>query len=240
MGGSMRRVTWLAAVVPVVVLGACSSGDGPGDAGSTSSSVTTDARQWDPNAWVPTVIVAPEVLSEEERQMRRSDWLVDNARMADPPEVELIAWSSSYPEFGRQVAECLQEAGFSAVWDGWGGMAFDPPVPAQQVGALDVATHVCHSQYSLDPRILRDETEDQAALSYDYWDQYYIPCMEAQGHFVTRNGQPSREAFVAAYTGPDPIYWDPYTASDILPSEEQQRLSGICPLYPPEQFMYGM
>lgn len=239
------RVGFLAVALAALMAG-CSQNDTanePGDGESISSPLVTAApEQWDPNSWVPTVRVEPEVLSEEERWARRADWLAQDARMTDPPEVELIAWASSYAEHGQQVTDCLAKAGFPGIWNGAGGRYFDPPVPAQQEEALDLATHTCSAQYSLDPQILREWTEEQAAVMYDYWVEYYIPCMEAHGFTMNlyKESQPSREAYVAAFTGPNRIQWYPYTATQSLPVEEQQPLESTCPGMPPEQFMYGM
>lgn len=55
-----------------------------------------------------------------------------------------------------------------------------------------------------------------------------------------KESQPSLEAYMNAYNGPDRIHWYPYNATQMVPVEEQQQLKQLARETPPEQFMYGM
>lgn len=237
---SWRRIS-LAVFMAGFLVG-CSPDEGSPDGERETHSGGPTVEEWDAGLWVPPLRVEPEDLSEDERMARRAKWLEENANVPNPPDVGLVAWASSYAEHGRLVTECLGEAGFPGIWDGAGGRYFDPPVPESQEKALNLATYTCEAQYSLDPRILRDVGEDQATIMFDYWTEYYIPCMEAHGHPMNlyREGAPSREAYIAAYSGSDRIEWAPYLASDSLPREDQHEIESVCPRMPPEDFMYGM
>lgn len=162
-----------------------------------------------------------------------------DAGLTAPPQVSRVGWATSLSEYGDQMARCLQDAGFPAVSDGAGGTAFKPGVPPSQEAALDEATYVCNARYPLHPAIAEGWSEEQVGLVYDYWDQYYIPCMEAHGHPISRADQPSREAYVGAFNSPQRISWWPNSASIDLPIDERRALSTVCPEYPPAEVMYG-
>lgn len=59
--------------------------------------------------------------------------------------------------------------------------------------------YVCQAQYPMDPGFAQDWTDEQLGIVYDYWEQYYIPCMEAHGHPVDDTDKPSRETYIAAF-----------------------------------------
>lgn len=76
-------------------------------------------------------------------------------------------------------------------------------------------------------------------MVYDYWDQYFIPCMEAQGYPIDTSNQPTREAYVAAFHTPERISWWPSQKFDEQSLEVQKALVEVCPPYPPDEAMYG-
>ncbi len=187
--------------------------------------------------------IDPVSFTDAEREEYRQESLArfaEQAGLTDPPEgVEVIAWTQGKVENGEALAECLQEAGFPAVSNASGGIIFDPGVPESQVKALDLADYICQGKYPLDPVYAQEWTQDQLRLVYDYWDEYFIPCMEAHGHPIDTGDQPSREAYVAAFHTPDRISWWPNDAFRALPLEEQKSLARSCPPYPPDEAMYG-
>lgn len=224
-----------------IVFSGCSQGTAGSEEADVSSIESTTV--WDASSWTPPVTVEPENLTEGERMARRTQWLDNNwGSFTAREEIELVAWTTSYAEHGQLVTDCLAESGFPSVWDGAGGRQFTGAVPASQQEALDLATYRCSAQYSLDPRILREWSADQATIMFDYWMEYYIPCMEAHG--VAMNSYvedaPSRQAYIAEFNGPNRIDWAPYLAASSMPPEEQQKIEATCPSMPPEEFMYGM
>lgn len=191
---------------------------------------------------MPTVRIEPLVFTEAEREEFYEEARARDAEqldVVDPPEVELVAWTQGRAEYAEAQAECLEEAGFPTVTDGAGDFFFDPGVPNSQEDALDLASYVCGGQYPLDPVYAQDWTQEQLGLVYDYWEEYYIPCMQDQGYSVDTSDQPSREAYVAAFHTVERLDWWPNMTSANLPMEEQQRLAGVCPQYPPDSAMYG-
>lgn len=192
---------------------------------------------------LPRVSIQPEDFSEEEKLDRRDEIMSRNypEQFETDPHVEVIAWVDSRMEHSDLIAECLREAGFPAEAGITGGITFDPGVPAAQRDALDEAGYICRSQYPLDPQYFPEEwTDDQKGLIYDYWDEYFIPCMEAHGHSISREDQPSRESFIATLDGPEPTEWRPSTAFDYLSEEEQESLRTVCPPDPPDEHLYGV
>ena len=257
-GVAGRRPVVVAACL-VLLLGGCatdaptpppssSAGKPPSEVTNDSAPASTDppaseARStWDPEDWTPTVRVARVTFTDEERKEYYDQLLERRAQdlnVENPPEVELVAWQQGLAAFGDAQARCLQDAGFPAVSDGVGGTYFDPGVPESQDEALGLASFICGAKYPVDPVYSQDWSSEQVALVYDYWDQYYIPCMEAHGHPIGRNDQPSRESFVASFGTPDRISWWPNMASQALEPQDRQSLAATCPEFPPDAAMYG-
>lgn len=199
-------------------------------------------QAWDPTAWTPTVQVEPVIISEGEREAYYQDLVrrrAEDSGLTVLPDASLIAWASSPAEYGALRARCLQDAGFPAVSDGGAGVHFDPGIPAAQEEDFAAASYVCELQYPLDPRAARDWSDSQLALVYDYWDQYYIPCLEAHGHAVSRESQPSREVFVSSFNTQQRAAWWPSEAVTALSIDERRALATTCPELPPPAAMYG-
>lgn len=225
--------------LPALLIAGCGGGT---ESEVDPASSTQGAQEWDPEAWEPTEQIEPTVYTGEERQRflaELRELRAEEAGLEDPPHVEVIAWSESHGEFGDRMAECLQEAGFPAVSDGVGGTHYDPGVPASQSEALGLARFICESQYPHDPHLLEQWSPEQTGLVFDYWDEYFIPCMNAHGHHIGTSQQPSREAYVAAFPTQDRLPWWPSDTFGMLPPEEQRSLGEVCPPYPPDSAMYG-
>lgn len=252
----------VAVVVVAVAVTGCSPSSGPPaatpdppSAGSESASEVAGAPapeapseapasegSWDPAAWVPTVRVTPVVFSEAERDRERAERLAklaEDSGIDSPPEVELVRWTTTQSEYGEARATCLQEAGFPAVHDGFGGTFYEPGVPEAQDQALALAGYVCEAQYSPDPALRQDWSEEQLGVIYDYWDQYYIPCMAAHGVTISTADQPSRATYIAAFHSADRVSWWPSNFFFGLSPDEQARLKAVCPPYPPADVFYG-
>lgn len=199
-------------------------------------------RAWDPASWVPTVRVDPVVMSDADLDSYYQDLVrrrADDSGLDSLPQASFISWSASPAEYGSQRARCLQEAGFPAKSDGGAGVYFDPPIPPAQEDSFAAASYVCELQHPLDPRAAGDWSDSQLALIYDYWDEYYIPCLEAHGHSVSRDQQPSREVFVSSFHTQQRASWWPSDAVASLPVDDRRTLSATCPEMPPPAAMYG-
>ena len=241
---SLRSI--VGTVVLAILLSACSDGDAGNDAESSSgttddqSTAAPEASEWDPQEWEPTVEIAPPSMSDAERMALRDERLerLRPENMTDPPEVDLVRWTEGHADHGEAIAACLNEAGFPAI-AAPRGIAFEPGVPDSQTEALNLASHVCRSKYSLDPIYTQEWTSDQVGLIYDYWEQYFIPCMADHGHTISTAEKPSRDAYVSAFHTPDRISWWPNRAFSTLDRDEQTDLIDECPPYPPDDIFYG-
>lgn len=206
----------------------------------TAGQATPDAGSWNPGSWKPRVQVVAPTFSEEELVAFYEERLASTADERDlpsPPEVSLIRWSMGSNEYAANMTTCLQEEGFPAVPDGQ-QYYFEPGVPEAQLAALDYATYVCNGQYMLHPKY-DGWSDEHVGIVYDYWVEYYIPCMLAHGHNIRDDDRPSREAYVNAFHTAERISWWPNEWSQILPKSERETMDAICPGLPPDDVLFG-
>lgn len=196
---------------------------------------------WDPHSWKPRVETVAPTYSDEELASYYEERLVaaaDERNQSPIPEVSLIRWSMGSNEYAANMATCLQEAGFPAVLEGR-DYYFEPGVPAAQQDALNRASFVCNGQYMMHPIYGYGWTDEHVGVVYDYWVEYYIPCMRAHGHEVRDDDKPSREAYVNAFNTAQRIDWWPNEWSALLPKTERVEMEQICPQYPPDEVLFG-
>lgn len=163
--------------------------------------------------------------------------MAQESNLVSPPSVERIRFSQGHFEYSANMASCLQEQGFPAVHEGR-SYSFRPGVPLAQEAALAEATYVCEARYMMDPVYAQDWSEAQLGLVYDYWTQYYIPCVEAHG-YVVAGEPPSRQAYVSAFHTQDRIPWWPSDTTEMLSADKLAEIEGTCPAHPPDELMYG-
>lgn len=233
-GGTPRRASLLVgAVLAAGIVAGCSSpGGGAGEGPErTEPTLAASSSEWDPHSWQPTVRVEPVVMTESDKEKAYQEVTQRRAEELEiqPPTVQRVAWMANQADYDRAQATCLQEAGFPVRTNPTGGLAFDEDIPDAQTAAFDLAMYRCDALYPLDPTRQQEWSTDQLGLIYDYWDQYYIPCMRANGHQVDTSQQPSRAAYIAAFHTPERLNWWPSRASEELREEEQERLLGLCP-----------
>ena len=87
--------------------------------------------------------------TEEERLAWREELLANWAGLfglSDPPEVELVRWTTTLADFNAAINDCRTAAGFPSKVDYTGGTSFDPGVPESQEDALNLAVYVCNAQ----------------------------------------------------------------------------------------------
>lgn len=227
-------------VTLAIFISLCAGGcQAPAD---TNAKATSEPEVWDPMDWDSPVSVSLPELSDQEKLEKHIEIISQEYpdQYAENPDIEVGPWLKSQSEQDQLVAACLQEYGFAAHAHPGGGIRYDPGVPEVQSDALDDANYICESKYPLDRQyFVLDLSEEQDGLLYDYWDQYYVPCMEAHGHSVSRDGQPSRETFIATIGSSAYPDWWPTDTFDLLPLEDQEAIAGACPPYPPDELLYG-
>ena len=162
----------------------------------------------------------------------------DERDLSSPPEVSLIRWSMGSKEYSANMATCLQEECFPAVLDGI-HYYFNPGVPVAQQDALNLASYVCNGQYMIHPTYGYGWSDEQVGIVYDYWVEYYIPCMRAHGYDIRDDDKPSREAYVNAFHTAERIDWWPNEWSQLLPKPERESMESICPELPPDEVLFG-
>ncbi|MFP7706742.1 hypothetical protein [Trueperella sp. LYQ141] len=242
----MKRnlIVLFAGVVGLFGLVACGGSSKSEVPSSASSKEVADLSKWNPHEWQPTVKVSLPVMTEEDKRAWLSSYLPELARQLDmdnPPKVaEPIRFPVTKKEASTSLAQCLVDRGFSAESDPNGGIHYSPGVPDSQTEALNLAYYECSALYPPDPAFVTDWNEDQLSLVYDYWTQYYTPCMADAGYTVDNAKQPTKELFIEKFFTPDRVDWWPPTASMSFPLSDQWELDEHCPAYPPDEFMYGV
>lgn len=206
--------------------------------GAQAAQTAAPDDAWDPHSWAPTETITPVPMSEAAKEARRADGLAGMARdlgLGDPPQVDLVRWTEGLTDHGTAVAACLTDAGFdSGVWTG------TTAVSRARTRDLELASYVCEAEFTLDPALAVEWTPVQLRLLFDYWTQFYVPCLEAHGATVGWLGQPDKGAWVRAWTTPDRnTWWPPDDLLVSLPDREQAALKAACAPYPPDDVLFG-
>lgn len=211
-------------VITATLLSACTATSGPQPPPGTPAAAPTE---WHP----ATPIAHSPVLSEQERQAARSSYLKSLARtdkLKHPPKVALIRWTT-IDDADATMATCYTDGGFPAHPVPDGGIEFSGDgVPAAQESAFNLVDYTCSAQYSLDPKYRQDWTKDQIGLVYDYWSQFFVPCLTARGRNLST--PPTRDTFIANF----PSAWNP-----VIEGQLTTELAAACPPRPPAHDMYG-
>ncbi|MGJ9529098.1 hypothetical protein [Actinotignum sp. GS-2025a] len=93
--------------------------------------------------------------------------------------------------------------------------------------------------YFLNPEFLTDWSEDQLRVVWDYWDEYYIPCLDAHGYKVDISKRPARETYVTRFhTDPEHRWWPNNGGS--LEFQIPLEVWKVCPSDPPATELYGI
>ncbi len=191
---------------------------------------------------MPTVTITPVSMTEAQKEQWRATWLARTATengIEDPPQVALSRWTEGNADHDKTVSSCLTDAGFEAQPASDGGIDFGEGVPQSQMSAFFLAEYTCESMYTLDPVYSQDWTTDQLNLIFDYWTQFYLPCIEAHGVSVDMSSVPSKESWVAAFHTSERSDWWPDNALQSTPTTQQTEIRKACALYPPDDVFYG-
>lgn len=179
-------------------------------------------------------------MTDEERIAFRDELLAEDfgdlENLEEPSTTEFI---KDHSEHSALIAECLQEAGWPAVAVPGGGITYEPGIPAEQRDEQRADYYYCEKRYFLDPALLQPMTDDQLGVLYDYWVEYFIPCMEAHGYTIDIDDRPSREAYIDQFYDGTPRWW-PNERFNMVPLEEQHHLIHTCPPEPPPTILYGV
>lgn len=255
-GRVMRRFLVFPITAALILLAGCAPG-GPKDSPGTTpepgaqpgsaldqpgdSSAGPGESEWDPRSWEPTVTITPVTMTEEEKQEFRAHMLASHAasKGLDLPDIPLERWVSGV-DFAQSFGGCLKDGGFEGEWDGLFGFSFPQGIPAAQEAAFQRVYFECEARFTIDPIFMQEWTTDQLRLLFDYWDEFYIPCLEAHDVAVDTSQKPSREAWIAAFNTPNRLPWWPEEFTIGLGTARNAEVSAACDPYPPQDVFYGV
>lgn len=246
LGIAEFRQASVAIVLPLLLIfagcGASGSDEALSPTATPEGQATAPSDAWDVTAWRSTVKVTPPSMTDEEKRDLREEWLETTATELDvvnPPVVDLVRWTTPGDDYGDAVGSCLREAGFDAVFDGFGGFDYPEGIPESQDAANNLAWYECNASYTLDPRYSQQWTDDQLHVLWEYWETFYVPCLEAHDVLVDLQQRPSKDAWVSRFNTPDRISWWPSDSLAGLPDSEREAVEAVCPDYPPAAVFYG-
>ncbi len=239
-----RSFMELALMVAMCVICACTSGcgaSGDGVAGEATPSValstTTPAAVWTMPPWHPRTPIKHRTWTEAQKQEFRTQWLkhmAETQHVSNPPKVAFVRWIGNNDPI---IPQCMTEHGFRSWELEDGGMASDPYPPSQE-SAYQLAEYICYSKYTIDPKFSQEWTNDQIGLVYDYWTEYYVPCLAAHG--VTTDPAPSRQEFIATFHDVNKQTWWPIDSYAMIASKSKKdAVRKTCPQYPSDADMWG-
>ncbi|MDO5646163.1 MAG: hypothetical protein Q4G21_10835 [Dermabacter sp.] len=234
---SRTRIGIAIAATVTLLLSGCSSTDSPTAAEATAVDYTESSA-----SWAPKEPIKHRTYTEAEKLEWRQQWLASMAaqmNIENPPEIELVRWTTTPDDADQAEAACLTEAGFPATYDeAGGGVLFDGGgVPTSQEEALNNAYFTCYSQYTPLPSLRTEWNADQLGLIYDYWTEAFVPCVEARGYTVEE--PPSRAVYIDTFDSDLDNRWWPEEAIVFLPETERQQVGKACPIMPAPEHFYG-
>ncbi|MDE1655880.1 hypothetical protein [Actinotignum sanguinis] len=240
----MKYKTGSALGLVLAVLTGCAAGDSDyGTAGNVDSELAVSAAsEWNPICGTSYIHFPLNFTREEYMWGLGAGWLRRSREawgLSDPPDIPLVAWQNVSQERNEKLAECYRLKGFSAYAPPQGGVLFDPGVPEAQNESFNLATHECYSKYFLDPEFLANLTEDQLRVQWDYWDEYYIPCLAAHGYKVDISERPARETYATTFYSDAEHRWWPNNKGS-LSFQITPEVMKVCPERPPITEFYGI
>lgn len=230
-----RRLAALAAIVAsTALLSGCSATEG----NSTTNPPVSAASQWDPESWKPHSTFKRPQYTEDEKFQSRQSQLDQYVRMgATPRDFPINRWVTKW-EFADIMVDELGKHGIGAVANSTGGLYFVPGVPEAQEAVLNQIYYDTYSQFPIEPIYVTDFLPEQLGMLWDYWTEYYVPCMTAQG-FKVEHSPVSRETFISSFFLPGTEHWWPASASSMPNLDRQLELERICPPLPAAKYFYG-
>lgn len=242
----IRRLV-LPVLLAAVTVGASGCGGVPGEGSPTAGSTSTDAGaqtmtaegfdQWRPKLTQPRHLV----LSRSEAEQFRLAWLErqrpESAEGVVVP--DLVAWSEVDDQ---PLVDCLGEQGFQARQaDASGSVSIDG-TPQGQRQVLERVMWECEAKYTRSPARIYPQGEDADRILFEYYRDFYVPCMEDLGYVIDHSVIPSMDAWVAEVRSEtsaapwwNPVEWTTEAGFRTYPSgkEEIMRAEAACPANPP-------
>lgn len=230
----LRTATLTGVIAAATLLSGCSSTK----ENSTDIPPASSQSQWNPESWKPHSTFKRPHYTEAERLRNRQAQLDKYVQLgATPKDLSVVRWVNAI-EFAEIKANELNKYGIKAIVDETGGLSYIPGIPESQQELLNQINYDLYSQYPIDPIYTTDFTEEQLGMLWDYWSEYYIPCMNAQG--ITLEQSPvSRETFISTFLLPNSERWWPIHAGQSLAPETRSKISRICPPFPAPKYLYG-
>ncbi|OKL53702.1 hypothetical protein BSZ39_07990 [Bowdeniella nasicola] len=202
----------------------------------------SDAHLGLPNSriqgWKPKEKISPPSWSQEEKAAaarKAAERAFQEKIPTDLPNIELGPYLG-FDEGMEKQAECVREKGFPVIVVSK-GFAYDPGVPEAQVDALNRAHYECALKFPYDPVFVKEYTEPQMRILYDYWVEAYLPCLESIGRPYEPT-PPSKEVFVRQFITREDGFLDWWPPSSLIVGDD--RAEAACPQLPPPEDFYGL
>lgn len=179
-----------------------------------------------------TASPAPAGLTPSERadfvaQEQDLQWLLADLPGEQPAVSATFVTSDSYPSL---LNRCLADRGLGEAMVVAGGIVSLPEAPLTPEQRL--ALYLCSATYIVTPDETGYLSAEERARVYDYYRDWLVPCIEANGlqiPFVH-----SRDEFAAT---PGYVDWSPYyPIENGAPAARMGELQSRCPAYPPGLF----
>lgn len=249
-GWMSRAPAAMAGACLALTISACAS------AGSSSAPEPSGPLGGEPRAdasaggavasWAPTVRIPVRHYSDEEAADIRLSYLRRNAAaFLDDAQVEQVLatplerWVGA-DEQDRVVQACVGDQGFEVEIGSGGGLQWEG-LPDSQRDAFFLAFWICHARFTEEPKYMVDLTADQYGVLYDYWTQFYVPCLAATAGLDAPE-PPSRDVFVAQILDESTRdgAWTPMPdAAQFDTAEAYDAFTAACPQMPPAGDLYG-
>nr|WP_300338701.1 hypothetical protein [Actinomyces sp.] len=165
-------------------------------------------------------------------------WESNRPDAAEGMEVpELVRWSEGD---SLEAAACIREQGFEQYAMGLdGSIGGSAPTDAQRARS-EVVEWECWAKFSLPLQWIAPRTEELWRLEYDYYVDFYLPCMKEWGIDLYRDDIPSEDVWVAQSMEGQVDLWLPYDLLHNPPVSDHRpkgltddELAWLCPSMPP-------
>lgn len=203
--------------------------------------------------WRPTTIVQNDPLSEEEARRLAREWAENNRRNhgfdENFPLPEFVAWSSELG-FGQEYVDCMASFGINVSLGPLGDLDLPGGWEIGSGSPVEAALVKCDAMY---PHIgsLYPPSEDVERVIYEFYREFFIPCMQAHGiEFIIE--PPPKEVWVQQRRGQihtDGPNWAPSNMYTNWSKEARKyyekhedlaiELFKECPRRPPAQYLFG-
>jgi hypothetical protein len=127
----------------------------------------------------------------------------------------------------------MREAGFESAGQGQGVNYPETDMPPSQQAIKNQAIFECDMAYPLHPGYTRAFSDEQLGLLYDYFVEWYVPCVT--GLDVTVSLPPTKESWMASAKASSNDLWYPPNEAEMAYAwtyEKRVNLARTCPVEP--------